>query len=94
LRRTQVPVFPDLAVGRHDLEPQAQRARVAPAQHLRAAGVGGEHAADGAAALGGQTQRQQQPAVGRRLLRRLQHAAGLGGERQVGVVDGAHAVQP
>ena len=84
---------PHLAVGGHHLQAQAQLARIAVAQHLGAAGIGGQVAADGATALGGQAQRQQQPGVGRGLLQRLQHAAGLGGERQVGAVDGAHAVQ-
>ena len=56
---------PDLALGGHDLEAEAQLARVAVAQHLRAAGVGGEVAADRAAALGGQAEREQQ-AVRRR----------------------------
>jgi hypothetical protein len=32
---------PDLAAGQHDLEAQRQVARVAVAQHLRAAGIGG-----------------------------------------------------
>jgi hypothetical protein len=46
--------------GGDDFQPQAQFARIAPAQHLRAAGVGGQVAADGATAFGGQAQRQQQ----------------------------------
>ena len=51
---------PYLALRRDHLEPQAQLARVAVAQHLRAAGVGGEVAADGAAAFGRQAQGEQQ----------------------------------
>ena len=46
--------------GGHDLEPQAQLARIAVAQHLRAAGIGGEVAADRAAAFGRQAEREQQ----------------------------------
>jgi hypothetical protein len=43
--------IPHAAVGKHDLEPEHQLARVAVAHHARAAGVGREVAADLAAAL-------------------------------------------
>ena len=46
-----VQAMPDLAVGRHYLQSQAQLAHVAVAQHLHPAGVGGQVAADGAAAF-------------------------------------------
>jgi hypothetical protein len=84
---------PDLALRRHDLQPQAQPACVAEAQHLGAAGVGRQVAADRAAALGRQAEREAQPVPGCRLLHRLQHAAGLGHQGQVVGVDGADAVQ-
>ena len=84
---------PDLALGRHHLEAEAELARIAVAQHLRAAGVGGEVAADRAAAFGGEAEREQQAVLRRRLLHPLQHAAGLGDEGEVGCVDAADAVQ-
>ena len=84
---------PDLAARRHDFEAEAEIAGVAVAQHLRAAGIGRQVAADGAAALGGQAEREQQTLRGDRLLQRLQHAAGLDGDGEVGRVDAAHAVQ-
>ena len=59
---------PDAPVGQHHLEAERQLARVAVGQHADAAGVGGEVAADPAAALGGQAQREQPiDAVGRGL---------------------------
>ena len=70
---------PDLAVGGDDLEAEAQVARRAVAQHLRAAGVGRQIAADRATAFGRQAEREQQAGVGGRLLHRLQDAAGLDG---------------
>ncbi len=83
---------PHLAGSGDDLQPQAQLARIAPAQDLRAAGIGGQVAADGATAFRRHAQRQQQPAILRRCLQRLQHAAGFGGEREIGLVEGADAV--
>ena len=85
---------PDAPLGGDDLEAEALLARVAVADDLRAAGVGREVAADRAAALGGEAEREQQAALGRSFLHALQHAAGLGDERQVGGVDAANAVQP
>ena len=52
--------FPDLALRRDHFEAQAQVARVAVAHDLRAAGVGRQVAADGAAAFGRQAQREQE----------------------------------
>ena len=49
---------PDAAVGEHDFEPQRQFARVAEAQHGGAAGVGRQVAADRAASLGAERQRE------------------------------------
>ena len=49
---------PDLAGGGHHFEAQAEVACIAVAQHLRAAGVGGQVAAQGAAAFCGQTERK------------------------------------
>ena len=85
---------PDLAGRRHHLQPQAELARVAVAQHLGAAGVGRQVAADGAAALRGQAQRQPQSFGLGGLLRGLQHAAGLDRHRQVGRIDRAHPLEP
>ena len=87
---------PDLALRIDHLQPQAQIARIAIAQHLRAAGVGGQIAADGAAALGRQAQGKEQTGRACVLLQVLQDAAGLDGDRQVGLVDGQdliHALQ-
>ena len=50
--------LPDLALGRHHLQAQAQLAGIAVAQHRRAAGIGGQVAADGATALGRQAERE------------------------------------
>ena len=47
---------PDLALGGHDFEAQTQLAGVAIAHDLRAARVGAQVAADGAAAFGAQAQ--------------------------------------
>ena len=52
----------------------------AVAQHIGAAGIGGEVAADLAAALGAQTQREEAPGGIRCLLHLREHAAGLGNE--------------
>ena len=85
---------PDLAGGRHHLEAEALLAGVAVAQHLGAAGVGGEVAADGAAALGAEAEGEQQAGAGRRLLGVLQDAAGLDRHRHVRGIDAAHPVEP
>ncbi len=56
----------DRAIGQHRLQPQAQVARIAVAQHVHAARIGRQHAADPRRAFRGQRQREQ-PA---RILRR------------------------
>jgi hypothetical protein len=83
-----------LPVRQYHLQPQRQLAHGAEAQHGEAAGVGGQVAADLAAAFAGQRQREQQPGAGRRRLHRRQRAAGLDGDGLVGRVEGANAVQP
>jgi hypothetical protein len=88
-----VEACPDLAVGGHDLEAEAELARVAEAQHLGAAGVGGEIAADGATALRGEAEREEQAGLLRRRLHGLQHAAGVHRDREIGRIDAAHGVQ-
>ena len=87
---------PDLALRRHDLEAQHEMTRVAVVQHLHAAGVGREVAADGAASLGGEAQRKQAVMRGRRLLDGLQDHAGLDRHRIADLVDlddAVHAVE-
>ena len=46
--------IPNFALGGDHFQAQAQLTRIAIAHHLRAAGIGGQVAADGAAALGRQ----------------------------------------
>ncbi|MNU96139.1 hypothetical protein D3C71_861670 [compost metagenome] len=84
---------PDLAFGRHHFQAQRQVARVAVAQHLRAAGIGSQVAANGATAFGGQAQGEQ--AVGARggFLHRLQDAARFHGDGVVVGVQVAHRGQ-
>src|SRR5262249_38902470 len=74
---------PYLAGGKYHLEAKRQIARVAIAQHLCAAGVGREVAADGCRAFRGETERIEAAFVARRLLHRLQDAACLDGDRVV-----------
>ena len=84
---------PDVALGRHHFQAQHQLARVAVAQHLGAARVGGQVAANGAAALGAQAEGEQPVRIARSLLHMGQHGAGFHGQGVVVGVDGAHAVQ-
>ena len=84
---------PDLALGRHHFQAQAQIAGIAIAHHLRAAGVGAQIAADRATAFGGQRQREQQALLVSQILQVLQNAAGFDGEGQIVLVDMAHGVQ-
>jgi hypothetical protein len=79
---------PDAAVGQHHFQAQRQLAGIAVAQHLHAAGIGGQVAADGGAAFGGERQREQAISLARRLLHRMQGASGLDGD---GVVGGSTA---
>ncbi|GAB1575955.1 hypothetical protein BPNSA17_07880 [Bordetella petrii] len=84
---------PELPFGGDHFQAQRQLARIAVAQHLGAAGIGGQVAAYGAAALGGQAQREQPAGIGGGLLHRLQDAAGLDRDRVVVGIDVADAVQ-
>src|SRR5205085_4440917 len=51
--------FPHAAIGQHNLQAQHLVARAAVTEHVDAAGVGGEIAADLAAAFGGERQREE-----------------------------------
>ena len=82
------------AVGQHDFEPERHVARHAVGQRGGAAGIGGEIAADGAAAFGAERQRKQPVGVGRALLRVLQDHAGLAGHGVGRGVEVANAVHP
>ena len=75
LERAQA--VPDVAVGQHDLEAHHEVARVAVAQHLHAAGIGREIAADLAGALRAEAEREEAVMRRRRFLQGLQDAAGL-----------------
>ena len=66
LERAQ-PV-PDLAVGQDDLDAQNQIARIAKAQHLHPAGIGRQIAANLAAPLGAEAEREQPVGLGGCLL--------------------------
>ena len=83
---------PDLALRRHHFQAQAELARVAVAHHLRAAGVGAQVAADGAAALRGQAQGEQETGFLALFLQALQHAAGVHGDGEVAGIEAAHLV--
>ena len=67
----------DAAVGQHHLEPEHQIARDAVGDRAGAAGIGGEIAADGAAAFRAERQRKQPVDRRRRILRFRQHDAGF-----------------
>ena len=67
------------AVGQHHFDAEHQIAGDAVGERAGAAGVGGEIAADGAASLGAERQREQPVGGCRRLLRLLQHHAGFAG---------------
>ena len=93
LAQSAQPV-PDAPVGQHDFQAEDLVARGAVAQHIDAAGVGREVAADLAAALGGKRKREQPACVGGRFLHRGQHAACLDGHRVIQgieLADPAHA---
>ncbi len=87
-------VVEDLAVGQHHLQPEHEVARHAVAQHGQPAGVGADVAAEPAAALRAEAERQHEPALPRRLLRIRQHHAGVGRERVAKRVDLANPVHP
>ena len=84
----------DPPVGEHDFQPKCHLACHAIGQRRRAAGIGGEIAADGATALGAERQREQAIDLAGALLRDLQHHAGLAGHGVGGGVDLANLVQP
>ena len=87
---------PDFALRGDHFHTQAQFARVAVAHDLRAAGIGGQVAADGAAAFGTQAQREQKASLLRRRLQVLQHTTGFHGDGRIARVHrthGAHALQ-
>ena len=81
-------------VGEHDFQPERHLARHAIGQRCRAAGIGGEIAADGATALGAERQREQAIDLAGARLRDLQHHAGLAGHGVRGGIDLANLVQP
>ena len=76
----------------HGFQTQAQLARIAVAQHLGAACVGGQVAAHRAAAFAAHAQRVQPPGIGRGLLHLLQRAACFGGQGLAGAIDATHPV--
>ncbi|MOA46186.1 hypothetical protein D3C78_1686670 [compost metagenome] len=78
------------AVGQHHFQAECQVARVAVAQHLLATRIGGHHATDRGAALGGQRQGKQAAHVRGRLLRSQHGAAGLKRHAVVQRVHAAH----
>ena len=84
--------IPDTAVGKHDLDAKCQVAGVTEAQHCRSAGVGRQVAANGAAALGGQGQREQHAGVRGSLLDRGQWHAGFCRQCRVCRVERADAI--
>ena len=83
----------DATVGQHHFEPEHQIARDAVGQRAGAAGIGGEVAADGAASLGAERQREQPVDIGRGLLRLGQHHAGFAGHGVGGRIDLADLVE-
>ena len=85
--------IPEVALRGDDFQPQAQLARIAVAQHLHATGIAGQVAADGAGALGRQTQRKKTPNLFGGLLHLQQGNAGLDHDGVVERIDGANPVQ-
>ena len=83
---------PDPPVGQYDLEAQGQLAGIAVAQYRDAAGVGRQIAADLAAPLGTEAQREQPVGLGRGLLQIGEDAAGLDRHRKIDRVDRADMV--
>ncbi len=92
LQRAQA--VPHLAVRRHHLEAERQRARVAVGEHADAAGVGRQHAADLAAPLRRQAERKQAIGAVGSGLRVGQGHAGLDDHGAARRIDIAHARQP
>ncbi len=82
---------PDAAVRQHDLEPEHALARVAVAERVVAAGVGGKHAADLGGPFRADRERQQAGDGSRRVLGGLERDPGLKREGEVERVDRADA---
>jgi hypothetical protein len=83
-------------VRQHRLEPQHERAHHAVADHVRAARVGRDVAADRARAARAEVEREEQPDLLGGGLQRLQRAAGLHGGRAadgIDFLDGRHALE-
>ena len=85
--------MPELTLRRHYFQPQAQITRIAIAQHLGAARVGAQVAANRAAAFCGKTQGEQKPRSRSRFLNALQHATRLHRDGEVGGIQRAHGPQ-
>ena len=83
----------DAPIGQHHFQPEHQVARDAVSQRAGAAGIGREVAADGAASLGAERQREQPVDIGRGFLRLGQHHAGLAGHGVGGRIDLADLVE-
>ena len=83
----------DPTVGEHRLEAEDVASGVAIAQHVEAAGVGGDGAPDGGAAAGAPVHRQLPVDGGGCLLDLLDGAAGLCGDGEPGRVDGGDPVE-
>ena len=93
LQQAAQPV-PDFSGRQHHLQPEHEAARVAVGEHLRAAGIGGDVAADPAGALRAERQRKEHAGLRRGLLQPLQHDARLGDHGAALRVDGADLVEP
>src|SRR5699024_4473921 len=85
---------PDFALGRDDFKPQREITRIAIAQDLRPACIGGQIAPYGAASLGRETERKQPAGAVGGFLDRLQNAAGLDDHGVVFEINVADAVEP
>ena len=83
---------PDFALRRDHFQPQAQLAAVTVAQHLCAARIGAQVAAQRAAAFASHAQRKQPARIGCGLLHILQDAAGFGRDGLVSHINSAHGV--
>ena len=88
-----VQAVPDIALWCHRFKPQAQIARIAIAQHLRAAGIAGQIAANGATAFAAHAQRKQAARIGRSLLHVLQNTARFYRHSLVGYIHLPNAVE-
>jgi len=93
LAQTAQPI-PDAPVGQDHLDSEHQFAGIAITQHGDAAGIGRQIAADLAAALGGEAEREQPVHLGRRLMQIGKDAAGLDRHREIDRVDRADTVHP